>query len=122
MKQRLNNIKPLKDRRKTLRNDLTSAEATLWKYLQHRKLDGRKFRRQHSFGNYILDFYCPEEKLAIELDGTQHFTEGGRRYDELRTAYLEAYGIMVVRFENCKVFENIDDVLKIIKDNFKKTE
>lgn len=107
MREKLNNIKSLKDCRNALRNDLTSSEATLWKYLQHRKLEGRKFRRQHSFGNYILDFYCPEERLAVELDGEHHFTETGVFYDEQRSIYLLAHGIAVVRFENYKVFENV---------------
>jgi len=63
----LHNLKHLKQTRKNLRNALTPAEATLWKYIQNSKVEGKKFRRQHSVGNYILDFYCPSEKLAIEL-------------------------------------------------------
>ncbi len=68
----IHNIKYLEVLRKDLRNNLTPAEATLWKYLQHSKLDSRKFRRQHSVNNYIIDFYCPSEKLGIELDGNIH--------------------------------------------------
>ena len=62
----IHNRKNLKQFRKDLRNNLTPAEATLWKAIQRSQLEGRKFRRQHSVGNYILDFYCPKEKLAIE--------------------------------------------------------
>lgn len=62
----------LKDRRKELRNNLTIAEASLWKYLKGRRMHGLKFRRQHSIGPFIVDFYCPEEKLIIELDGEVH--------------------------------------------------
>jgi very-short-patch-repair endonuclease len=80
----IHNRKNLKPFRKDLRNNLTSAEATLWKYLKASQL-GKKFRRQHSAGNYILDFYCATERIAIELDGKNHFTEDGMRYDEVRT-------------------------------------
>ena len=68
----INNKKSLKSFRKELRINLTPAEAKLWTYLQKSKLDGRKFRRQHSVESYILDFYCPAEKLAVELDGEVH--------------------------------------------------
>ena len=67
--KRIHNKIELKPYRKALRKDLTPAEAFLWKYLQNRKLEGRKFRRQHSVGNYIADFYCSSERLVIELDG-----------------------------------------------------
>jgi very-short-patch-repair endonuclease len=76
-KQRIHNRVELKPFRKKLRNNSTSAEATLWTYLKNRQLEGRKFRRQHSIGNYIADFYCPEEQLVIELDGEGHFWEEG---------------------------------------------
>ncbi len=68
----LHNRKYLKENRKMLRSNLTPAEAELWKHLKSSQLYGRKFRRQHSIGNFILDFYCPSEKLAIELDGQIH--------------------------------------------------
>ncbi len=105
--------------RKQLRNNLTPAEATLWKYLQRSQLDGRKFRRQHSVGNYILDFYCPQEKLCVELDGAAHFTDQGVAYDNERTAYLNSLDIQVIRFENKWVFERLEEVLNEIKSKFK---
>ena len=71
----LYNKTSLKEERKALRNNLTEAEYLLCQYLKGKKLSGRKFRRQHSFENYIMDFYCPVEKLAIELDGQHHFLE-----------------------------------------------
>lgn len=113
----LNNIKPLKEIRKDLRNKSTSAEATLWKHLQKNKL-GKKFRRQHSVGNYVLDFYCPQEKLAIELDGEHHFTPEGLAYDQDRTNYLNHQGIRVIRFENDEVFTVIETVLQTITSHF----
>ena len=67
MKQNIHNLKHLEALRKELRKSLTSAEATLWKQLQKSQLNGRKFRRQHSIKNFIVDFYCPKEKLIIEL-------------------------------------------------------
>lgn len=105
----------LKTLRKELRNNLTPAEAALWKVLQSGQLEGRKFRRQHSFGNYILDFYCPAEKLAVELDGRHHFSEAGFEADSERTAFLNSYGIKVLRFENKEMFEQLDGILEEIR-------
>lgn len=115
----INNLKHLKARRKELRNNLTPAEAALWTLLKSKQLDGRKFRRQHSGGNYILDFYCPAERLVVELDGRHHFTEEGARYDAVRTAYLANVNIHVVRFENRLVFEMPGWVLEEIRRNFR---
>src|SRR5688572_4154961 len=96
----LNNLPQLKALRKELRSNLTPAEAALWKALQRGQLEGRKFRRQHSFGNYILDFYCPSGKLAVELDGRYRFSDGGFKADSERSAFLESHGIKVLRFES----------------------
>ena len=114
----LNNLKRLKQFRKNLRNNSTPAEATLWKLLKGNQL-GRKFRRQHSFGPFILDFYCPSEKLAVELDGAYHFTDEGQAYDKKRTAYLNSFGIRVIRFENVEVFD-AKSVAECIKAEFSK--
>jgi len=104
--------------RKHLRNNATTAEATLWKFLQQRQLEGRKFRRQHGIGKYIVDFYCPTEKLVIELDGEGHYSDAGLAYDLKRTRYFEELGIRVVRFENNEVFKNLEYVLEKISENF----
>ena len=117
--RKLHSLRKLKIRRKALRNDVTSAEATLWKHLQKRQLDGRKFRRQQSIGHYIVDFYCPMEDLVIELDGIYHYCEERIEYDKRRTAFLQNFGLRIIRFENEKVFENIDAVLGAIRENFK---
>ena len=114
----INNRPELKQYRKELRNNGTSAEATLWRFLKGKQLEGRKFRRQHSVENYILDFYCPSERLAIELDGAGHFSASGLDYDHERTKVLNSHGITVVRFENCEVFEATEAVLETIKSNF----
>ena len=118
-KQNIFNKKPLKEFRKELRNNLTPAEAVMWKALQKKQLEGRKFRRQHSIGNYIVDFYCPKEKLIVELDGAGHFTPEGSDQDEKRDAYMSNLGIKVIRFENRDVFNNLYAVLEMIRGNFK---
>jgi len=119
MKNNIHNRKYLETRRKELRNNSTSAEATLWKSLQRSQLDGRKFRRQHSIENYIVDFYCPSERLIVELDGAWHFHIDRQNKDYERTLQLETLGFKVVRFENKEVFENLVSLLNEIKANFK---
>jgi len=114
MIERVHNKKNLKGNRKKLRSSLTSAEAKLWSLLKKNQLENRKFRRQHSVGPYVLDFYCPSEKLCIELDGAAHFTDDGFEYDKARTQYLTALNIRVVRFENKDVFERAEGVLEEI--------
>jgi very-short-patch-repair endonuclease len=113
------NRKNLKEKRKKLRNNPTQAEAFLWGYLKNSQLDGRKFRRQSSIKNYIVDFYCPVEKLLVELDGDFHFDEKAMKDDERRTRQIEEDGIKVVRFENQEVLLNLDSVLSEIKNHFK---
>ena len=95
-----------------LRNAPTDAEHRLWQYLRNRQLEGCKFRRQHPFGDYILDFACLERKVVIELDGGHH--ADNVQYDNARTAYLERCGYRVLRFWNNEVFENIEGVVEVI--------
>lgn len=104
--------------RRHLRTHGTPAEAALWLRLQRRQLQGRRFRRQHSIGPFILDFYCPPERLAVELDGAVHDDPAQRAYDEARTAWLAEQGIRVVRFENRLVFECPEAVLAAIAAHF----
>ena len=110
--------KAQKPRRNELRKNLTPAEARLWSYLQGRQLAGRKFRRQHGVGTYILDFFCPEEHLAIELDGEVHEGLIAARLDDERSNFLAAQGIRVIRFENRVIFENAEWVLEQIQGEF----
>ncbi|HNP17173.1 MAG TPA: N-6 DNA methylase [Fulvivirga sp.] len=114
----VNNLPHLKTFRKELRNNSTPAEATLWTLLSGKKLEGRKFRRQHSVANYILDFYCPSEKLAIELDGQGHFEATQAEYDAERDLFLNHYGIKVLRFENKEVFKHSEALLEQVKSEF----
>ena len=110
----------LKTFRTELRSKLTPAEAFLWKQLQNSKLDNRKFRRQHSIGNYIVDFYCASEGLAIELDGEIHYNEIAQQHDEERDLFLSYFNVKVLRFENKQVFDNLDWVLEEIRSCFRK--
>ena len=114
----LNNRPELKTFRRKLRNNLTPAEARLWTMLKGSKLQGRKFRRQHSFAGYILDFYCPAEKFGIELDGESHNSEIAEQHDYERKMFLDFFGVKVLRFENKLVFDNPEFVLDRIKSNF----
>ena len=84
--------KAMRQRRRDLRKTMTPAEAALWKLLRKRQLEGRRSRRQHSGGPFILDFYCSEEKLAVELDGAVYDDPGRGAYDNERTASLQAHG------------------------------
>jgi very-short-patch-repair endonuclease len=113
------NRKSLKEKRKKLRNNPTQAEAFLWGYLKNSQFEGKKFRRQTSIKNYIVDFYCPEEKLVIELDGDFHFDEKVIKADEKRSKLLEKEGLKVIRFENQEVLLNLDTVLSEIRRHFK---
>jgi very-short-patch-repair endonuclease len=78
----------------------------MWAIVRGRKLVGWKIRRQHRIGEFILDFYCAQAQLAIELDGASHFTDDGRKFDEMRTTALRRLGITVLRFENREVIAN----------------
>ena len=118
MRERLHNKTTLGERRIKLRKNLTPAEAFLWTVLKNSNLAGRKFRRQHSVGNYILDFYCDSEKLAVELDGEVHRTDSAAEYDHKRKLFLNGLGIKVIRFENFLVFEDILYVMHRIESFF----
>ena len=121
MKKRpLYNRSELKATRRKLRNAMTPAEARLWTYLQKGQLAGRKFRRQQSVGRYVLDFYCASEKQCVELDGESHSGPMAAAYDAERSAFLETFGIRVVRFENQVVWDMPEAMLDRIKENFRK--
>ena len=101
-----------KERRKLLRNNSTMAEIKLWNELKGRKVGGLKFRRQQGIGSYILDFYCPELKLCVELDGNSH--EMKQEYDIERTLFLNGQGIEVLRFTNGQVMSHVLSVVNEI--------
>ena len=117
--KKIHSLHWLKENRKNLRNNLTPAEATLWKALKNNQLHNRKFTRQHSIENYIADFYCPEENLIVELDGQVHFNSEAALNDQIRTQRLNELGFTVVRFENKLVFQDMPGVLQQIASHFK---
>ena len=104
-----------KDRARALRHELTRSEKALWYQLRNRKLCGLKFRRQQPLESYILDFFCPDKCLVVELDGGQHDIPEEREYDEKRTAFLNKQGLDVLRFWNSQVRENLPWVLELIR-------
>jgi very-short-patch-repair endonuclease len=116
------NKKELALKRKALRKNLTSAEAALWNLLKNKQLEGRKFRRQHGLGTYIVDFCCPSEKLIVELDGDIHGDYHQIQRDTNRDQYLNDLGFTVLRFENRWVFQDPEYLLTEIKKEFIKRE
>jgi very-short-patch-repair endonuclease len=97
-----------------LRRKATDAERILWRNLRNRNFAGHKFRRQHPFDCYILDFYCPAAKVAIELDGGGHNYRLRQIRDRTRSEFLSRHGITVLRFWNHQVRQELDGVLKAI--------
>ena len=102
------------ERSRELRHESTPAEQTLWRYLRDRRMRGFKFRRQHPIERFILDFYCEDLKLAIEVDGGGHLEPEQEQYDVARTQTLNDLGIQVLRFWNNDVLERTDLVLEEI--------
>jgi len=113
---RIHNKKTKEGVRRELRKRMTPQEIILWSRLKRGQL-GCKFRRQHSIGNYIVDFYCPEKKLIVEIDGWQHRENG--EYDAERTKFFESLGFSVLRFWNDEINKNIEGTVLKILDNLK---
>lgn len=99
-----------------MRKNQTDAEKVLWRYLRNRQKGGLKFFRQYSVGKYILDFYCPILRLAIELDGGGHMEAAKVLYDKNRTEYLNGFGVRVMRFWDNDVLKNIEGVVQKIDE------
>jgi very-short-patch-repair endonuclease len=98
--------------RKDLRNNLTPAERRFWYYIGNKRFNNLKFRKQHGIGPYIVDFYCPEKKLIIEIDGDSHARSKVIYYDQERTLYLDKLGYKVVRYTNTDIMTNIEGVFQ----------
>jgi very-short-patch-repair endonuclease len=98
-------------RARELRRPLTPQEAKLWGRLRRKQLYGIKFRRQHPMDRFILDFFCYQHKLVIEIDGGQHAEPEQQEYDQARTEWLEGRGLRVFRFTNRDIDTNIEGVL-----------
>lgn len=99
-----------KSSRRRLRKDPTDAERRLWSILRSRQMAGLKFFRQYGIGPYIVDFYCPEQRLAIEVDGGQHADVRGQEHDAKRERYLRELNIRVIRFWDNDVLQNIEAI------------
>jgi len=117
----------LKEKRRQLRRNQTFCEKIMWMYLRNRQLSGVKFRRQYSVDQYVIDFYAPALKFAIELDGDIHNLSEQKEYDKKRQEYLEQFGIKFLRITNeellgnaNKTFEKIETEIKTILNNRKK--
>jgi very-short-patch-repair endonuclease len=103
-----------KDKRQSLRNNMPPAEKLIWARLRGRQVEGCKFRRQYSIGAFVVDFYVPKLKLAIEIDGSSHDGEAAQVYDAERQAFLESKGTKFLRFTNQQVYEELDAVIESI--------
>jgi len=121
---RLRGVRKLPDKYKklqklaaNLRNNMTDAENKLWQKLRRRQLKGYKFFRQKVVTPYIVDFYCTEAKVIIEVDGSQHYTEEGIRKDQIRDDFLKEKGLKVFRLNNLEVLNNINGVMEYLYDN-----
>ena len=113
-KEKVNNLSDVKDLRQGLRIAATPAEIALWQYLKKSQVGGLKFRRQHSVGEFVLDFYCPEIKLGIEVDGEVHNAPMAYERDMIKTQFLNQNSISVLRYHNEVVFNNAQGIIDSI--------
>jgi cyclase len=115
MKYGKKSSKDLIKKARSLRKSKTRAESILWNELRNRRLEGLKFRRQHPVYNFILDFYCPQAMLGIEVDGSIHNRHDQIKYDRERQIVLNRVGIQLIRFTNNDIYSRLEDVLNTIK-------
>ncbi len=108
------NRKETRGSRKALRQNQTDAERVLWSKLRNKQVNGLKFFRQYGVGRYIADFYCPKIRLAVEVDGGQHYMDEATAYDFIREKMFASLGIRTVRFSNIEVLNELDGVLEKI--------
>lgn len=106
----------MKDRRRELRANTTRSEELMWIFLRNRNTKRQKFRRQYSVDSYIIDFYCPSLKLALEIDGDIHDLEDQKKYDAERQKHIEAFGIRFLRIKNEDIINDMDRVMKKVED------
>jgi very-short-patch-repair endonuclease len=103
-----------KQLRRRLRSNMPAPELILWSKLRNGQLFGLRFRRQYSVGAYVLDFYCPRSRVAVEIDGESHFTSEGCRHDARRSVFLQSANIRVLRVTNADIMTNLAGVLEAI--------
>ncbi|MBI5077732.1 endonuclease domain-containing protein [Candidatus Falkowbacteria bacterium] len=112
--QYLCNDESTKNRRRELRKKQTESECKIWNILRDKQMRGLRFFRQYSIGQYILDFYCPCRRIAIEIDGEHHAESAQKTNDERRTLFLSRQNIQVIRFWNNDVLKNMEGVWRTI--------
>ena len=103
-----------------LRRNMPKSEVVLWSKLKNRQMLGERFLRQYGVDQYILDFYCPRLRLAIEVDGDSHFIQGAEEYDNVRQDHIESFGIRFLRFTNEDICNNIEGVCYTIFEEIEK--
>lgn len=113
------NIVPLKNRRRKLRHDSTEVETILWNAIRNKKI-GFRFVRQYSIDGYVIDFYCPRERVGIELDGGIHLRKDNITYDRYREKYINAFCIKILRFKNEEILDDLGKVLEKVSLSFLK--
>jgi very-short-patch-repair endonuclease len=111
---RIYNRRTQTEKRRMLRRSMSKAEVLLWGHLSRKQILGYKFRRQYGVDQYVIDFYCPKLKLAVEIDGPSHVEDGAGEYDKMRQSYIEALGIRFLRFQNDEIYEDMQSVLESI--------
>jgi len=117
---RIYNLITEKDKRRNLRKNIPPAEVLLWYELKGKKILDYKFCRQYSIDKYIVDFYCPKVKLAIEIDGDSHFIDkSAQKYDKKREEYIKSNNINILRFTNLEIYYDLEEVLKKITEYLK---
>jgi len=104
------------EKRRALRNNMTKAEKLLWQRLRKRQIREKRFLRQFGIDKYFVDFYCPELKLAVEVDGVTHNSVYEMEYDLVRQDEIEYYGITFLRVKNKEIFENINNVVSKVEE------
>lgn len=114
MMTRLYNKSAERNKRRSLRSNMPKAEALVWARLRDQQVEGCKFRRQYSVGVFVVDFYCPELKLAVEIDGPSLQRDGGAEYDSERQLFLEGKGINVLRVTNAQVYQDLNAAIELI--------
>jgi very-short-patch-repair endonuclease len=117
----IHDSRDLLERRRELRSNQTKVEEVLWWYLRDRKM-GVKFRRQHSLSGYILDFYCADKKIIIELDGEIHDAKEEKEYDVIRDKYFKGLGYIILRFKNREIENELEKILDDIQNCINKTK
>lgn len=110
------NKKELRERRQVLRRNMTQPEIVLWMKLKRKQIDGHRFRRQYSVASYVMDFYCPDLRLAIEIDGASHDRPNAKEYDQEREEQINQLGITIIRFTNSQIETKLEEVMQYIRE------